>query len=114
MGLSGKARREKGARFEREVVHALHDAGWPLARRTADGRSQHSRGDITSGPPGWHIECKRQEALNVPAAMRQALAEAAPGDRAVVVHRPSNMPQLATLPFSELVRLWRAAEGGLR
>jgi Holliday junction resolvase len=64
--------RRKGKTGELEVVALLHDHGWPDARRTSDGRGQSARGDITNGPPGVHLEIKRQERLNVPAAVRQA------------------------------------------
>ncbi len=102
--------RRKGATGELEVVALLRDHGWADARRTSDGRGQHARGDITNGPAGVHFEVKRQERLAVPAALRQAEADAAPHDVPVVVHRPSRSPWMATLPLDELLALLRLRE----
>lgn len=97
--------RAKGAAAEREVIHLLRDHGYKDARRTSDGRGQKSRGDVTNGPQGIHIEVKRQERLNVPAALRQAEDDSLERDVPVVVHRPSRMCWMATLPFEDLLDL---------
>lgn len=102
--------RTKGATAEREVIHLLRDHGWISARRTSDGRGQQTRGDITMGPAGVHIEVKRQERLNVPAALRQAAGDANPHDIPVVVHRPSRMAWMATLPLEDLLTLLQLRE----
>jgi hypothetical protein len=97
--------RRKGAAAEREVIAIFRDHGWPNARRTSDGRSQSTRGDVIGGPEGIHVEVKRQERLNVPAALTQAANDANPHDIPVVVHRPSRHEWMATLPLSELLPL---------
>jgi Holliday junction resolvase len=97
--------RAKGARGELEIVHLLHDHGWKNARRTSDGRGQATRGDITNGPAGVHIEVKRVERVNIPAALRQAENDSNTHDIPVVVHRPSRMEWMATLPFNDLLEL---------
>jgi len=102
--------RRKGAAGELEVIHLLRDHGWRDARRTSDGRGQQTRGDVTNGPAGIHLEIKRQERLNVPAALRQAEADAHPHDVPVVVHRPARMQWMATLPADELFALLRLRE----
>jgi hypothetical protein len=107
-----RAQRDKGARGELEVVQLLRDAGWHDAQRTHDGRAQRTRGDIRNGPQGVHIEVKRQERLNVPAALRQAEADAEPLDLPVLVHRSSRQEWLATLPFDELLALLQLREAG--
>ncbi len=99
------AQRSKGARFELEVVHILRDHGWRDARRTSDGRVQVGRGDIAQGPAGVHLELKRHERLNVPAAFDQVREDADPLDVPVLVHRPSRHVVMATLPFDELLSL---------
>lgn len=99
------SQRNKGARGELEVIHLLRDAGWKDARRTSDGRGQQTRGDVTNGPAGVHIEVKRQERGNVPVWLRQAQADAGELDVPVVVHRPSRMGWMATLPFEDLLEL---------
>ena len=105
--MSGLSAREKGAKFELEVVGILRVAGWPLAERTSNGRVQSARGDIAGGPPGVHIECKRQEILNVPKAFDQIRRDASPLDIPVMVHRPSRHEIMATLPLEELLPLLR-------
>jgi hypothetical protein len=107
---SGNTSRDKGAEFEREVVSILRAAGWPLAERTSNGRVQSARGDIAGGPPGVHIECKRQERLNVPKTFDQVLRDANPLDIPVMVHRPSRHAIMATLPLEELLPLLRSRE----
>src|SRR4051812_3321122 len=102
--------RRKGKTAELEVVALLRDHGWANARRTSDGRGQHSRGDVTNGPAGGHLEIKRQERLNVPAALQQATTDAAAHDVPVLVHRPSRSEWMATLPLDELLTLLRLRE----
>lgn len=104
--------RTKGAVAEREVVGILRDHGWSNARRTSDGRTQHTRGDIANGPAACHIEIKRQERLNVPKAFDQMMADAAPTDIPVLVHRPSRHVWMATLPLDELLPLLALKERG--
>jgi hypothetical protein len=103
--------RAKGAAAELEIVHILRDAGWANAERTHDGRAQRTRGDIRNGPPGCHFEVKRQERLNVPAALRQVESDANPLDLPVLVHRPSRQEWCATLPLDELLALLKLREG---
>jgi len=108
MSASG---RRKGAAGELEVVHLLQDHGWRNARRTSDGRTQAQRGDIVNGPAGCCVEVKRQERLNVPAALRR-LGKDAGQDIPVLVHRPSRSEWMATLPMAELLPLLRLREVG--
>lgn len=103
------AERRKGAEFERETVRLLRGYGWDLAARSSDGRNQSGRGDIINGPDGCHIECKRQERLNVPKAFDQVMADA--GDCVpILVHRPSRHEIMATLPLEKLLGLLAARE----
>jgi hypothetical protein len=97
--------RNKGARGEREVIDILKAHGWTHARRTSDGRAQSTRGDVLHGPEGCHIEVKRQERLNVPGALTQAVEDAGPHDIPIVIHRPSRHEWMATLPLDELLPL---------
>jgi Holliday junction resolvase len=97
--------RTKGATAEREVVQIIREHGWQQATRTSDGRRQFGRGDVAGGPAGVHIEVKRQEKLNVPAAFRQIESDADVHDVPVLVHRPSRQQWMATLPLDELLAL---------
>jgi hypothetical protein len=97
--------RTKGAVAERQIVAILRAAGWTHAQRTSNGRDQVGRGDILAGPPGTHIEIKRQERLNVPKALRQAIDDAHELDIPIVIHRPSRHDWMATLPLDDLLDL---------
>jgi hypothetical protein len=104
--------RRKGAAGELEVIRALHRYGWGFAERTSNGRHQGLRGDVMYGPAGVHLEIKRQERLNVPAALDQATADAKGTDVPIVVHRPSRHEWMATLPLEELLPLLALREFG--
>lgn len=106
------AQRLKGANGEREALNIIRAAGWPHARRTSDGRAQLGRGDVLDGPAGCHIEIKRQERLNVPAAFDQVRRDADRLDIPVLVHRPSRHVWMATLPFDDLLELLALRERG--
>jgi hypothetical protein len=97
--------RVKGASAEREVIAILHAHGWLHAERSSNGRVQLGRGDVLNGPAGCHIEVKRQERLNVPAALSQAARDADGLDVPIVVHRPSRHQWMATLPLEDLLPL---------
>jgi hypothetical protein len=107
------ASRDKGARFEREIVTLLRTNGWPRAARCQDGRVQTARGDVIDGPQGVHLECKFHERLNVPKAFDQVRRDANPLDIPVLVHRPSRHVPMATLPLEDLLPLLRLKEAGL-
>lgn len=104
MTLSARARREKGAVAEREVLGLFRAAGWPHAHRTSTGGSQAGLSDLGAGPEGCAVEIKRQEALNVPAAFDQ-LRRDAEGRLPILVHRPSRHEWMATLPLADLLPL---------
>ncbi len=104
--------RSKGAAGEREAIGVFREHGWPKARRTHDGRDQAGRGDLAHGPVGCHVEIKRQERLNVPKAVAQAVKDAQSTDIPIVVHRPSRAPWMATLPLDELLPLLALKERG--
>lgn len=106
------AQRVKGAEGEREVIRLLRAHGWPHAYRTSNGREQDGRGDVACGPAGCHLEIKRQERLNVAAALSQAMRDADRLEIPIVVHRPSRHVWMATLPFEELLALLRLKELG--
>lgn len=106
------SQRVKGATGELEIVHLLRAHGWPQAQRTHDGRIQSMRGDISGGPEAVHIEVKRHERLNVPAALDQIARDANPLDLPLLVHRPSRHAWMATLPLEDLLPLLRLRERG--
>lgn len=107
----GDGPRRKGADGEREIVTILRAAGWPHARRTADGRSQRGRGDVAGGPVGVHWEVRRRER----AELWQWLADAERGAGAdqvpLVAFRRSRSGWWAAMPLEAVLALLRAREG---
>lgn len=106
------SQRTKGAVAEREVISILHAHGWGFAERTSNGRVQSGRNDVAHGPAGCAIEIKRQEKLNVPAALDQLERDSDPLDVPILVHRPSRHEWMATLPLEELLPLLALKERG--
>lgn len=103
-----RAQRDRGARFEREVVTMARAQGFPEATRTSDGRHQRTRGDI-AGVPGVSIECKRTEKFSIRAAWQQANDQC--GDALpVVATRWDGGPALAVLELDELLALIKFRE----
>lgn len=68
----GRSARDKGARYELELVHILRDFyGYPVRR----GYVFQHESDVI-GLQGVHIECKAVERLNIRKAYKQAVEEA--------------------------------------
>jgi len=104
----GTMSRSKGARGELEVQELARAHGFTSCRRAfASGAS--GGGDLT-GIPGVHVEVKRTERLNLPAAFRQAQAAAERGETPMVAHRSNGQPWLATVPLDDLLALLALAQ----
>ena len=65
----GRMQQEKGKRGELELARILTDYGYNVRR--GDSQNYGTQPDI-SGLPGVHCEVKRQEKLNLSAALEQA------------------------------------------
>jgi hypothetical protein len=98
-----RSERDKGARGEREVATILRFKGLDV-RRVPNSGGLQMKGDLT-GVQGYHFEVKRQETIRMPAWLKQAYDEAAPGDVPVVVHRTNHSGWYATLPLHDLATL---------
>jgi len=112
MALSGKGCRRKGAVGELEACQVLGERfGWK-ARRTAQMQAAKNSGyaDIVcEQTPSLFLEVKRQEKLNVPQALAQAIKQA--GRKCpVVMHRQSRSSNgwMITLRLDDLPRLCHA------
>jgi Holliday junction resolvase len=106
---NGAKSRDKGAVAERAIVAMFKEAGWPDAHRTSNGTAQIGRGDIGGIGANLYVEIKRQERLNVPAALDQVKRDARPLDVPLLVHRPSRHEWMATMPLVHALRLLKAA-----
>lgn len=65
----GKASRDKGAAAEREVARILTHAGFPATRNARNGISAE---DVAHAIPGYWIEVKRKERLDLWMCLAQA------------------------------------------
>lgn len=74
MTLGGASRRRKGHDWEREVAALFRSVGYPEARRGWQARSGTDDPDIV-GVPGYWIECRCRDYINIPAALRKALTD---------------------------------------
>ena len=100
----GRMQRDKGARYELELVNDCKARGVP-ARRTAQMQSQQGAGEADiEAWPGWHIEAKRQERVQMLAWCKQAEA-AAGGSTPVVVWRTNGEPSRVTLLWTDFLEL---------
>ena len=80
--------RRKGAAGEREIAKYLRDRGYD-AHRGQQYKGGADSPDVT-GIPGFHIEVKRVERLDLNAAMEQSIRDSAPDETPIVVHRRNN------------------------
>jgi hypothetical protein len=96
---TGRMRRNKGLRGEREVKLLYVEAGYGV--RDLEGRGDH----LVEGHPlgRLHSETKRQEGLEIMRWMRQAIAEADEGTVPVVVFRRSKEPWYVCMRFSDFL-----------
>ena len=97
----GKSARDKGARYELELVHILRDFyGYPVRR----GYVFQHESDVI-GLQGVHIECKAVERLNIRKAYKQAVEEAL--ERAdgvpVVFHHKAREGWLVTMSLENFM-----------
>ena len=99
----GRASRDKGKRFERQIAALLRDRGLD-AHRGVQYHGGPDSPDVT-GLPGYHIECKAVERLNVHEAFQQSVRDAGEGEVPLVVHKKSREDILVTLRFSDFLDL---------
>jgi Holliday junction resolvase len=95
--------RDKGKRGELELAHELEKYGYNT-RRGQQYSGANGDADVV-GLPGFHIECKRVENLNIIKAMRQSVNDAKDGEVPVVMHRKNYQPWLVTLELKDFMEL---------
>ena len=100
MGINS---REKGRRGEVELAHELEKYGYK-AYRSQQYCGANGDADVV-GLPGFHIECKRVEKLNLENAMEQSISDAKEDEVPVVIHRKNRKPWLVTLGLKDFMEL---------
>ena len=90
--------KRKGNAGERELAALLREYGY-TARRGLQYQGGQIEADVV-GIPGYHLEVKRVEKLNISTAMAQSMRDAKPDEVPVVVHRKNREPWFITLPLT--------------
>jgi len=95
--------RQKGKRGELEVVHLLQQHGYE-ARRGQQFKGTADSPDVIHNLPGFFIEVKLRQQLNLHAAIEKAQQETAeaagldyPKETPIVFHRKNGKPWLVTM-----------------
>ena len=96
--------RSKGNRAEREIIDALHAAGWRYARRNFQSGGQGG-GDIINGPTDWHLEVKHRERAAIWEWIAQAEDERRPTDSPAVIFRRNLQGWYAAIPLDDFLEL---------
>jgi hypothetical protein len=98
----GKSEREKGKLGEREAAKLFSDLFGVDMRRSQQFCGRSDEADDIIGCPGVSVEVKRRNKVNLSAAVEQAVAEAAEGNAAIVLHRADRKPWLVSCRLEDL------------
>ena len=96
--------REKGKRGERELASVLKSYGYDT-RRGQQYCGANGDADVV-GLPDIHIECKRNEHLNLYDAISQSRADSTLDEFPVVMHRKNNSEWLVTMTLADWIELY--------
>ena len=110
----GKASRDKGKRFERQLASLFREQGYD-ARRTAQYCGNTGDASDVVGLPGIHVEAKHQERMNLYEWMSQAIRDAEAGGGKTlpaVFHKKNNAEILVTMTIDDWFNLYREWEAG--
>ena len=105
--------KRKGSAGERELAEILRREGIRAYRNDQIYRGGKGNPDVFAETASLrlHVEVKRQEKLNVPEAVNQAINDAAEGFIPLVAHRRNREKWLVTMPLCEFIRIMK--DGGL-
>lgn len=95
--------RKKGKCGELELAKLLRENGYD-ARRGQQFSGANGDADVV-GLPGYHIECKRVERLNLDQAMEQSVRDAREREIPVVIHRRNRGTWLVTMKIEDFLRV---------
>lgn len=100
--------REKGKTGERELARKLREYGY-ACRRGVQYCGANGDADVV-GLPGIHIECKRNERLNIYDAISQAQHDAPVDSLPTVFHRKNNHEWLVSMRMEDWMEIYRVYE----
>ena len=103
--MNGRSSQRKGRTGEVEIAHILQAHG--IAARPGRAQSYGTEPDVL-GLDGYHLEIKRVEKLNVPAAMRQSIqdSERFKDGKPLLLHRRNREPWLCTMLLSDFLQIY--------
>lgn len=111
----GKSSKARGKRGELSLVHALRDAGFTEARRTAQYCGKAGTSDVV-GIEGLHVEVKNQERLNIWSALSQSQRDTeadGKGDIPAVFFKRNRSGWYVALPLPNFIKLYKLYKGEL-
>lgn len=106
----GRASRDKGKRFERDIANFFKGYGI-TARRTAQFCGKTGQAGDVEGVPGVHVECKCVEKLNLEQAYQQSVRDAeavGKNEIPVVIHKKSRKPAMITMALTDWIDMYLA------
>lgn len=111
MKKAGKAAREKGARFERELSKLFNEHGFHTHR----GYVFHKQSDVVD-LLGIHVEAKAQERMNVWDALKQAVTESdkRKDGMPTVFWKRSRKGIMVCMRFDDWMKLYTIARGKVK
>lgn len=110
--MTAKLSKEKGARFERLIVHLLSELGYEV-RRTAQYCGNTGDAADVEGLPDIHIECKHVEQARFYDFMEQAVRDSQKSGRIpTVFYRKNNHEILVINRFDDWMKLYQGYEKG--
>ena len=109
MAINSKS---KGKNGEIELAHKLQEYGYDT-RRSVQYNGKDGQADIV-GLPHIHIECKRQERLNIYDAIDQAKRDAKNGNIPTVFHRKNRCNWLVTMELDDFMGIYEEYQATLR
>jgi hypothetical protein len=98
--MTGKGSRAKGASAERELFALLSDNLGVVVKRNLS--QTRGGGADTLDIPGWAIEVKRVEKLNITAWWQQAQDQAGTNRRPILFYRASRQPWKAVVRLEDI------------
>ena len=111
----GKSSKARGKRGELSLVHALRDAGFTEARRTAQYCGKAGTSDVV-GIEGLHVEVKNQERLNIWSALAQSQKDTEAdgnGDIPAIFFKRNRSGWYVALPLPNFIKLYKLYKGEL-
>ena len=104
----GKAEREKGKRGERYVANRIKDKLGLQSRRGVQYSGGPDSPDVV-GLPGYHIEVKNVNRLNLHEAIKQSIDDSGEGEIPIVIHHRDREPWYVTIDFEDFLDLYAKA-----